>query len=60
MMMMMSGGRLVLVLNADPTLAAVAHKYLTTPATTVACERLFSVSVNIVSKASLSPKNVNK
>jgi len=48
--------------GAYPTIVALARKYLTTPATTVPCERLFSVSGNIVSKkrASLSPGNVNK
>ena len=48
--------------GAYPTIVSLARKYLTTPATTVPCEPLFSVSGNIVSKkrASLSPGNVNK
>jgi len=48
--------------GAYPTIASLARKYLTTPATTVPCERLFSASGNIVNKkrASLSSKNVHK
>jgi len=42
--------------------ATLARKYLTTPATTVPCERLFSASGNTVNKkrASLSADNVSK
>ena len=48
--------------GAYPALAALALKYLATPATTVPCERLFSQSGIIVNKkrASLTGANVNK
>nr|XP_033473582.1 zinc finger BED domain-containing protein 1-like [Epinephelus lanceolatus] len=43
-------------------LAHIAWKYLGTPATTVPCEKLFSLAGHIVQKkrSSLSPENVNK
>ncbi len=42
--------------------APIACKYLSTPATTVPCERLFSLSGHIIQKkrATLSPDNVNR
>jgi zinc finger BED domain-containing protein 1 (E3 SUMO-protein ligase ZBED1) len=48
--------------GAHKVLATVARKYLASPATTVPCERLFSLSGNILNKkrASLSTDNVNK
>ena len=48
--------------GSHPVIASLARMYLATPATTVPCERLFSVSGNIVSKkrASLTPTNVDK
>jgi len=48
--------------GAHPILPRLAKKYLSSPATTVSCERLFSLSGHIVSKkrASLDPSNVNK
>ncbi|XP_039519490.1 E3 SUMO-protein ligase ZBED1-like [Pimephales promelas] len=48
--------------GAHVLMARIARKYLSTPATTVPCERLFSLSGHIVQKkrASLSPDNVNK
>lgn len=43
-------------------LATIALKYLPTPASTVPCERLFSLAGHIVHKkrAALAPENVNK
>nr|XP_025038056.1 zinc finger BED domain-containing protein 1-like [Pelodiscus sinensis] len=48
--------------GAYESLAPLARKYLATPATAVPCERLFSLSGDVVNKkrAALSPTNVNK
>ncbi|XP_025070967.1 zinc finger BED domain-containing protein 1 [Alligator sinensis] len=48
--------------GAYESLAYLARKYLATPATAVPCERLFSLSGDIVNKkrAALSPENVNQ
>lgn len=47
---------------AYPSLAPLVIKYLATPATTVPCERLFSLSGHILQKkrAALSTDNVNR
>jgi len=48
--------------TAHPIVAAVAMKYFPSPATTVPCERLFSLSGHVVDKkrSSLSPNSVAK
>ncbi|KAJ8369766.1 hypothetical protein SKAU_G00097940 [Synaphobranchus kaupii] len=48
--------------GAYKSLAHLAQKYLATPATTVPCERLFSLSGHIVQKkrAALSSDNINR
>ncbi|KAI4807792.1 hypothetical protein KUCAC02_027577 [Chaenocephalus aceratus] len=48
--------------GAHDKLAPLAHKYLATPASTVPCERLFSVARHIVQKkrSALLSENVNK
>ena len=48
--------------RAYPSLAPLAQKYLATPATTVPCERLFSLSGHILQKkrAALSTANVTR
>jgi hypothetical protein len=48
--------------GAYPVMATLAKKYMGSPATTVPCERLFSLSGNIVTKkrASVDPTTLNK
>ncbi|KAJ4945477.1 hypothetical protein JOQ06_023162 [Pogonophryne albipinna] len=48
--------------GAHPQRSALARKYLGSPATSVPCERLFSLAGNIVQKkrAALSSENVNR
>lgn len=48
--------------GSHPKLACLAHKYLATPATSVSCERLFSLPGHIVQKkqAALSSSNVTR
>lgn len=48
--------------GAHPQLSVLARKYLTSPATSVRCERLFSLAGHIVTKkrAALSSENMNR
>ncbi len=48
--------------GAHSMMARLARKYLATPATSVPCERLFSLSGHVVNKkrASLASENVNR
>ncbi|XP_070761682.1 E3 SUMO-protein ligase ZBED1-like [Enoplosus armatus] len=48
--------------GTHPQLSVLAHKYLTSPASSVPCERLFSLAGHIVTKkrAALSSENVNR